>query len=231
MYKIKEKMPYKIGFLMSMFILCVIATITFAGLFFYNLFIKLSVNKAIETTYIEENYETNNDNEKVYKPIYHYEVNGVEYKCKSSIKIKGEKLTEGIVHYNSSNPKTCMIDNDYSNFIIFYVFLIPAILFAILLIPLTKELVRQKKRKKMVENLIKNGILVKNIPHEIEHHYGIDPSNSLIVSEYKFPDGTVKKLKSEPLSYRRIKKGSKDLLYDPNNYDNYYLGIDIEKIN
>jgi hypothetical protein len=233
MYKINEKIKLKIVFWRIITIFCAFVVVLFLGLFINNAITKLSVNKTVKATYIEQTYENTDDNEKRYRPIYHYEVDGKEYECKSNDLIQPEEVYEGTVHYNSSNPKKCLTDYNYSHFAQQYILLVPAGIFVFIFILTLKELNRHKKRKKNIDLLLEKGSLVKGIPYDIEIHRGTPDTgdSTIIVADYKFPDGKTRHIKSEDVSSRKLKKGSVDLLYDPNDCDNNYIGINIEKNN
>lgn len=228
MYKIKEKIKLKIWvWRVLLYFSCIII---FGCLLFvvFNMATKLSVNKEVEASYIEQKYKNKDE----YKPIYHYIVDGKEYECESTFEVKTDEVESGIVHYNSSNPKTCMTDYSYDHYSKNYLYLIPIPIFIIFLVLSLMKISRQKKRKKLINILLEKGVLVKGVPYTTEMHHGApdDLDQIVLVCDYKFPDGKTRTLKSEPFYYVNLRKSSIDILYDPDNYDNYYVGADIKKI-
>ena len=68
-----------------------------------------SLDYQVEATKIEENPHYNSDDEIMYSPIYHYEVNGTAYTCKSTISSNTPPSdSQRIVYYDSKNPSKCM---------------------------------------------------------------------------------------------------------------------------
>ena len=149
-------------------IISIIGIAVISGFFIANLGKKLSVDKTTEATYIEQKYETNSDNEKIYKPIYHYVVNDKEYTCDASFVVNSEEITSGTVHYNSNNPQKCMIDYNYSHFNSIYFLLIVDVFLLFCLVLLIKSIKSIKKKSNMIEYLKGNGEIVKNVPYELK---------------------------------------------------------------
>ena len=229
MYKISEKVKRKITISWIAIIISLIAMAVFSGLFIGNLITKLSVNKSTEATYIEQNYEKNSDNENIYKPIYHYIVDDVEYKCESLFVVNSDEIEAGTVYYNSNNPKKCMIDYNYSHFNSTHLLLIVVAFFGFCLVLATKTLKAAKKQTNIINYLQKHGKLVKNVSHELKSVGTIDDiKDTVIVCKYKFPDGKTRTVKSEEMTYKKASKGSVDLLYDPKDCDINYLGVNIK---
>ncbi len=72
-----------------------------------------------------------------------------------------------------------------------------------------------------------NGVLVKHLPYKVD----MVGSNSYILTlEYETPQGEVITLKSEPKpdAFIHDADGKADLLIDPNDYDNFYIEVDIK---
>ena len=75
--------------------------------------------------------------------------------------------------------------------------------------------------------LSKNGVLIKHLPYKVD----MVGSNSYILTmEYETPQGEIITLKSEPKPDTLIHDadGKADLLIDPNDYDNFYIEVDIK---
>ena len=208
-------------------IISIIGIAVISGFFIANLEKKLSVDKTTEATYIEQNYETNSDNEKIYKPIYHYVVNDKEYTCEASFVVNSEEITSGTVHYNSNNPQKCMIDYNYSHFNSIYLLLIVDVFLLFCLVLLIKSIKSIKKKSNMIEYLKGNGEIVKNVPHELKT-IGTTPediNDTIIVVKHKFPDGKTRTIESDAMPYIKAKKVNVDLLYDPKDNSINYLDV------
>lgn len=193
---------------------------------------KDSLDSTIDATYIEDHYENNSDGGYDYKPIYHYTVNGKEYTCKSKYNISKQNLKEGKVYYEAADPSNCLTDETYDRYSLNYIILAitsggGVLIIVAFLIMMFKEI----KKNKKIKHLIYNGRLVKGLPHALKNNVDSDsPYSVTIIVDYTFPDGTTRRLESEPQRFKKVKQGSIDLLYDPHDYDNYFLGIDIEYI-
>ena len=51
-----------------------------------------------------------------YLPVYHYEINGVEYTCSGSISSRAKSKKQKTVFYKSSNPRICYVNDGSSKF-------------------------------------------------------------------------------------------------------------------
>jgi len=94
-------------------------------------------------------------------------------------------------------------------------------------------LIKNIKKIKVMKQLANNGILVKGIPYELVHtNITVNGRSIQAMSiNYQFPDGSIKTLKGLPLYKSRMHNydsGLCDLLYDPSNYNNYYIDFEIE---
>lgn len=93
------------------------------------------------------------------------------------------------------------------------------------------DIIRAIYKYIVTKRLARCGVLVKGLP------YSLTKSNTKVNGEalmyictfYTFPNGKEKKLKSEPLSGKLLNysDGLCDLLFDPNNYNNYFLDYEI----
>lgn len=172
--------------------------------------------------------EEYDDDGVTYKPIYYYEIEGVEYKCSSSVS-SSSKNTKGIVYFNTKNPNECLTDYEKNN----SKWLLLILLFPVIFITIGGViLIKNVKKVKTIKKLAVGGILVKGIPYELVYT-NISVNNvrlQAISINYKFPDGSVRNLRGLPL-YKGVMhnydSGLCDLLYDPSNYDNYYIDFEI----
>ncbi len=230
MYKIKERFGFTTFMLWFATILAAVIIAVCTGVVIRNVVAKISVDETTDAISIEYKESLDDDNNVVYKPIYQYEVNGKEYSCESMFTVKSKIEGKAIVHYDKSKPQMCITDYSYSRYAANYlmIFIIPFM--ALILVISFGTLKKHKKRIEMIKYLLNNGVLIKNIPHELEINTSDDPRDTKYVSTYKFPDGVTRKIESKEMYYLTAKKGSADLLYDPKNCDNYYFGANIEKI-
>ena len=172
--------------------------------------------------------EDRDDDGITYKPVYYYEIDGLEYTCSSNVS-SNSKNAKGIVYFNTNNPSECLTDYEKSNSKIFLVFMILPIVFIIIGGVI---LIKNIKKIRVMKQLATNGILVKGIPYELVYTNITVNNNRLqaISINYKFPNGEVRTLKGLPLykgSMHNYDSGLCDLLYDPSNYDNYYIDFEI----
>jgi len=175
----------------------------------------------------EEHYDS--DDGTTYSPNYEYEVNGTIYVCKSSSS-SSVKSGDGIVYYNSSNPGDCMTDFDdnTNGFLFLFLFLLLPIIFIVIGgFLIRKSIIKTKITKKLAID----GVLVKNIPYQLVNS-NISINNiplKCIYTTYKFPDGVLREIKGEAIKGNILSDadGMCDMLYDPNNYDNYFIDFNI----
>jgi len=100
---------------------------------------------------------------------------------------------------------------------------------------------RIRKARDAIVNLhflSRNGLLIKNLPYNIEKYYPAKDSSGKnrsatiqykISVDYKDKEGKVHHLVSEPKREYRLHDvdGRADLLIDPNDISNYYIDVDI----
>ena len=197
------------------------------GLFVGNIVKKSSLDAQITAHDIE--WKTiNGDDGITYSPIYYYNVDGVEYTCDANSS-SSSKNGKGIVYYNSTNPQDCMTDFESSFSFIFLLFSLIPIVFVLIG---ASQIKRYIKKLKDIKTLANTGILVKGVPYLVTNSsYSVnDRPIKCFKASYTFPDGKTKELVSPPAFDRVLQDGDGrcDLLYDPNNYDNYFLDLEIK---
>lgn len=168
------------------------------------------------------------DNGTMYTPTYTYEVDGQQYFCRSNSSSSSQSGAKGIVYYNVNNPSQCMTDFDSNTTTIFLIFLFLPIIFMLVGGNQMKKALTNGKKAKI---LAQSGILVKGAPYEIIDT-GMSVNNRKIKAFsilYTFPDGQTKELKSQGAfdHVLRDRDGLCDFVYDPNNYDNYFVDLEI----
>lgn len=189
---------------------------------------KNSLDSSVKATYIEwEEHYDNDDDSITYSPIYHYEVDDKEYICDSNVS-SNIKSGEGTVYYDSNNPSKCMTDFEDGSTWIFLIFLLIPLIFVVIGAVFIKSYL---KKSKSLKTLASNGILVKGIPYQIIDS-NVTVNNRVLKCfsiTFTFPNGTTKNIVSEPANDHILydHDGKCDLLYDPNNYENYFLDLEI----
>ena len=191
-----------------------------------------SLDYQVEATKIEENPHYNSDDEIMYSPIYHYEVNGTAYTCKSTISSNTPPSdSQRIVYYDSKNPSKCMTSYSKSgnSFVLIFTIL-PIIMIVIGIVNMLKI----NKRIKQINALNSNGKLAKNLPYYLEDT-GMAVNDVKIkrpVVDYILPSGEKVKLKGDPRHDRKLidTDGMVDLVIDESNPSNYFIDFEINRL-
>lgn len=202
--------------------------VIFGAAIFSQIIKKNSLDSEVQSHSIEwEKIVDEDEGGITYSPTYYYKVNNIEYSCESTTS-SNIKSGKGIVYYDSKNPANCMTDFEKTLDIFLLVFLLIPIIFIIIGYCQIKSYF---KKLKMVKSLGNNGVLVKCVPYKlVDSNVSV---NDVVLKcfqvTYTFPNGITKELFGEPV-YDHILEdfdGRCDLLYDPNNYDNYFIDLEI----
>lgn len=213
------------------------AIFLFAGLLFFgvmmaigvsNLTKKNSFDGEVKATEIHWDSHYDSDSGTMYSPVYSYEVEGVTYNCSSRSSSSSKSGAKGIVYYDTNNPSNCMTDFDNKTSFIIFIFLFLPLIFIIVGANQMKKAINNGKKAKY---LATSGVLVKGAPYEIIDT-GMAVNNRKIKAfaiTYTFPDGQTKEIKSQGVfdHVLRDSDGLCDFLYDPNDYNNYYIDLEI----
>ena len=202
---------------------------TIGGLIFPNFSKKYNLTSKTKAINIEWKTFEDSDGSTLYVPTYTYKVDDNIYTCKSRTS-QNTKTNEGVVYYDSKNPSNCMTDYDEDVFKVYKISMLISLILILIGIFLA---IRTRKIRKGLKVLVNNGILVKNLPFSV---FSRKIGNSYfsfvyyLKVKYKFPDGVVRTLKSGIIKHKAdIENGGTcDLLYDPNNFDNYFIDFDIK---
>jgi len=174
------------------------------------------------------NWEINDDGDDdiSYSPTYFYTVDEVEYSCSSKFS-SSDRNVGGIVYYDTKNPSKCMNDTDKFKKPFLLLLILPVVFLSVGLWQWISYIIRRSKAKK----LAMDGVLVKGIPYKVE--YSNVSVNDVRLRTFNisfaFPDGIIRNLKSNPI-YEEITTDSDglcDMIYDPDNYNNYYIDLEI----
>ena len=209
-------------FLAGLFFFCVMS-----GVFLSSFTRKSALDGKTKAYHVEWHYHYNDEGSTMYSPTYYYTVDGKNYVCDADSS-GGIKNGKGIVYYDTKNPNICMTDFNKSIEYIFLIFLFLPLIF--IFIGGKKILVCLKKGK-IARELAISGVLVKGVPYEIINS-GMSVNDRKIKAfsiMYTFPDGISRNLISQGIFDHVLKDGDGlcDFLYDPNNYDNYFIDLEI----
>ena len=183
-------------------------------------FFKSTLDSETTSTKVAIMENTNDDGEKMYTPVYTYQVNNQEYTCRSNLSTSIKPNTEnGTVYYDSKKPEKCMTEATNATLPLFYLFL----LFPLGMIGYGIYIYRKSQTVyKRLKNLIKTGKLVENLPFYLGHK---EPKSK----EYVYVDYHGRKLRTDyPQKIERIRKHETiDLIIDESNPKLYYLDFNI----
>ncbi len=235
MYKINNKNIQKSLYFPLAFCL---VSIFFIALFSYVFFLGPIKKQSMDSTTEAKDiivYQIGDDvfdrDELTYQAEYIYEVDGEEYICnRLFITSSRPDLGNKTVHYVSSNPGDCIPDEDASLSVYSIFLLLLLFIFIGSLISVVSYFKILRKRK----YLAKHGDLFKNVEYRIENsNYTVRGKRvKKFIISVKLPNGNLINLESYP----RFKDllydddGKVDLLIDPNDLENYYIDLNIEKI-
>ena len=170
-------------------------------------------------------YQSSSDHDTMYSPVFFYNVDNKEYSCSADLGVSWKPdINNGKIYYNSKNPSQCISEYGFRSKIVFAcIFFVLAILkFGIGAFVLFIAIRRNIKNKK----LFKQGQLIKNIPCTII------PSNVTLNNKMGYiieVEYQGLKLRSETKFDIDIRKNSADLLIDPLDAKDYFIGFDITK--
>ena len=220
-----ERFLYKLPIYIGLLILLIID-----GIIAINIIRKKSFDSYVVTRHIEIESHENSDGDTMYKPVYYYNIDGKQYKCKpSSSSSNISKIRNGKVYYDSKNPSKCITDYSLKENKILLIlniiplgFIIPGILLTI----------KANKKIKRLKKLNKTGKLVKGLPFDLENTNLSINEQALqrIRVEYRLPTGELTTLTSSQI-FKKSDSSTVDLLIDENDTNNYYIDFDINRKN
>ena len=225
MYNINYK-KYNIELIMGLILLII-------GILFLSLYMNKVFNGALRKLFLDSEIEAVkiNENKKgdLYSPVYIFKVDDEMYYCEveNASKIKPNR-DETFVFYDSKDPNNCVSEYEATPNMISYVimffpmFSISLGLFAIVL---------SLKDIRKLNNLEKNGTLIKNVIYKIEE---IEIKKRKFIKvigvDYKLNNGdTIHLISDIPRKDIEI-LGYIDLLIDENNLNNFYMDFNLKNI-
>ena len=188
--------------------------------------------KIKEATYTEKVEAYDDDfyyysTDEIYKVKFYYLVDGKEYSLTTNADKDDRNNYDLTIYYKNNNPESAIskyeIEKANDNF---FLLIIPGVLLLFGFIMTINSLIKVLK----VQKLTKKGILVKNIPYMLIDKKAEINGHKIMAYciTYTFPNGNTKDLVSNGIHTRVSKEGVCDLLYDPNNYSNYYIDKNIK---
>lgn len=233
MYDINVKFVKKGSWFWWIFLL---AGIFFAGIIIFSVNATDKKIKTLDSKVLSSRVDItsyrNDEGNRMYRPIYYYEVESKEYKCFSNVSTSSAPdLENKTIYYKSDNPSRCMLESSVANNNkLYFVLIIPGIFIVIGLIGLIKI----NKRVKAIKELNTKGKLVKNL------HYDLVDSNITVNGipikrpriDYTLPTGLTVALYGDPRHDKKHfdKDGLVDLVIDENNPTNYFIDFEINRI-
>lgn len=203
------------------------------GSFLVTSYIELnSLDSKVTSTKVEVNSHLNDEGSRMYSPIYHYNVNGIEYSCVSNSSSSINPSTKNrTVYYDSANPEKCLTEYSKTSNNIFLVFMLLPILFIVIG---AINIQKINKRIKAIKELNRKGKLVKNLQYRLENT-GMEVNGVKIqrpVVDYTLSSGSSITLYGDPRHDRKMADADEmvDLVIDETNPHNYFIDFEINRI-
>lgn len=181
----------------------------------------------VEASNIDVNCSIKNNGDESCSPIYYFNVDGVDYTCKSSNSAKSVDGDLNKVYYMSDSPELCATEFDLEASPLILVGIVISILvFLICLFVVIKSYMVSGR----INKLLKKGTLFKGVNYTIEDtninfsgkHY-IRP-----VVDLPLPNGDVLHLIGDPIpSMKHSSSETVDVLVDLHNPSRYYIDYSI----
>ena len=206
--------------------------LVFGGILVFKTLKLNGLDSSVMSNKVEIETSTDDDASTLYSPTYYYRVNGEKYVCQSGESSSINPGTDNkIVYYDSKNPSDCMTEYSKDSNKIFAIFLIVPL--ALILISII-NMIKIRKRIKLINELNKKGKLVKNLQYHLENT-GMSVNNVQIqrpVVEYRLPSGSIVTLYGDPRHDGKLydADGMIDLVIDENNPSNYFIDFEINRL-
>ena len=208
----------------------VIFLITFGIISFTTLSLQKKYTGEATSYKYEFNYDYDSEGDKMYSPVYYYQVDGKEYTCSSTFSSStpiGER--NKVIYYLPGSPEKCTTGFDFPIWFILIFTLMPLSFIALGVVGIRKN----AKIVNSVKELNQTGKLVKKIPCRVEDS-NVTVNNRRIpriVIEYQLPDGSFVTLRSEPIYDKKfVNDGYADLVIDINDPSRYYIDKNINRV-
>ncbi len=228
MYKIKlDKTKLMFGLVFTIF--GTLMSVTFIGVTINDEEFKNTLDESVKASYIVENCDYDSENNYLCSPIYYYEVDMLTYSCNTKVGMSKNLIdfSKDTVLYNSNNPAECMTQIDSDDFVG------NILVFVTLIFPLVGILclVSFFKKIKKAKILSTRGILVKGLPYTLANsNVSVNGVyKKMIIVDYQLPNGALT-FNSRPINNKELNNHTTaDLLYDPQDYSNFYVDFNIER--
>lgn len=223
-YKIDEKNLKSSFVLANLFLLIAFIMV----LIFASVIVPVKVKEYLYTEKVEA-YDTDlyYSTGEEYRIKFTYYVDGKQYTHIADDASSDDDDHSKVLYYKKGEPDLAVSEFEIKE-ANEYMFLL--ILPGLLLVASTAIRISNWLKVAKVKRLCKKGVLVKNIPYKLV-------STNLVVDNkkimafcitYTFPDGITRELIGDGI-YKEVEEtGWCDLLYDPNNYTNYYIDKSIK---
>lgn len=214
----EKKEHFHLGFVIFGFILFLII----GGMIVFYYKDLIGLDSSIMSRGVRVKSHINEDNTTTYSPIYYYRVDGIDYSCSpNSFSHTNPSTKNKKVYYNSKNPSKCM-PNLFQLDIETCLFLL---LIPIVIITFSLNYVKKTTKKiKVLEELNKNGKLIKGLPYQLKKHHKF-------IINYILPSGDTMVLYGNLNDNKKIKDvGTVDLVIDESNPKNYYIDSEINRL-
>lgn len=229
MYDINTKNVKKgINFYLGFFVIGLFL-LTICGAVPISYYVELnSLDSTTTSTNVIVNLHTDYRGGTSYYQTHYYTVDGSEYSCDSYISSGSNPGTSNKkVYYDSKNPSKCITEESDIVLLMFALLPLFIIVFAVI------NMIKIRKRLKLINELNKKGKLVKNLPY-LREDTGMRESKTIIyrpVVEYTLASGSTITLYGDPRFDKRCDKvGMIDLIIDENNPNNYFIDFEINRL-
>lgn len=218
-------------FFMVFFVVGILFGVILLGVFAGMMLKGNSLDSETMSTKVDLN-EYYDDGDRMYNPVYTYEVDGKEYTCSSGISSSVRPSSKNIkVYYDSKNPSKCLTDYSKNSSYFLLLFLIIPIVFIVMSVVNFKKI---NKRIAIINSLNENGKLVKGLPYRLENT-GMVVNNVPIqrpVIDYALANGSIIQLYGDPRHDRKVadQDGLVDLVIDESNPENYFIDFEINRV-
>lgn len=224
-YKIDEKNLKSSFVLANLFLLIAFISALIFSLLIVPVKVKEYLYTEKVTAYDTTLYYSSHDED--YHIEFIYYVDGKQYKHIADDAGSDDDDHSKVIYYKKGNPDSAVSEFEIKEANT-YMFLL--IIPGLFLIASTAIRISNWLKVASVKRLCKKGVLVKNIPYKLV-------STDLVVDNrkimaycitYTFPDGVTRELTSDGI-YKDVEgTGLCDMLYNPNNYTNFYIDKNIK---
>lgn len=187
----------------------------------------------VEVNKYEKNGEKYTFGRNKYEVKYHYKIKGNDYVCKKTYKTKYWKpdKSEKVYINDFNHPEKCI---DYETLGLISMLNFALVYVGALFIGLSFVNYKPSKNKlNDAKYLLNNGVLVKNAPYYkniTSRALNGDPVVDIVIHVKQSSGEYIRFSQTNREVKFYAKGGTVDILYDPSNYENYYVAKEINRI-